>query len=120
MLVPSLLIVTFFRHIRQRRPSHQVSSMSTTLSQLQRDETTDAKKNKKKNEWLFPWWCLFIAYGFSFTLIGMSIVLILARGIEFGESKVNKWLTSMIVGFFSSILLSQPIKVCLHTVVYMD
>jgi hypothetical protein len=120
MLVPSLLIVTFFRHIRQRHPSRQVSSMRTTPSQLRRNETTVATKNKRKNERLFPWWCLFIAYGFSFVLIGMSIVLILARGIEFGDTKVHKWLTSMIVGFFSSILLSQPIKVCLIRTMYMS
>ncbi len=50
----------------------------------------------------------------------MSIVLILARGIEFGDTKVHKWLTSMIVGFFSSILLSQPIKVCLIRTMYMS
>jgi hypothetical protein len=116
--------VSFFRHIRQRRPSHQVSPMIRTLSQLRKDETsntttTSETMEKKKKPRLFPWWCLFIAYGVSYLVIGTSIVLILARGIEFGDTKVRKWLTSMITGFFSSVLLSQPIKVCLFKNILM-
>ena len=34
------------------------------------------------------------------------------KGIEFGDEKVTKWLTSLIVSFLSSILLTQPIQVC--------
>lgn len=36
---------------------------------------------------------------------------IIARGIEFGDLKTQKWLTSLLSGFFSSILLIQPLKV---------
>jgi len=60
---------------------------------------------------MFPWWCLFVAYGLSFILAGISAFFIIARGIEFGDLKIQKWLTSLISGFFSSILLIQPIKV---------
>jgi hypothetical protein len=98
--------------------------MIRTLSQLRKDETsntttTSETMEKKKKPRLFPWWCLFIAYGVSYLVIGTSIVLILARGIEFGDTKVRKWLTSMITGFFSSVLLSQPIKVCLFKNILM-
>jgi hypothetical protein len=62
----------------------------------------------------FPWWCLFIAYIISFLIIVVSISFIIVRGIEFDDLKNQKWLTSIITGFFSSILLTQPIKiVCL-------
>ncbi len=103
--------MTLFRRIRQRRSSRRIST-------LRMDETSNAP-SKKKNEILFPWWCLFIAYGFSYVVIIMSIVLVIARGIEFGETKTNKWLTSMIIGLCSSILLSQPIKVCLDRTVFI-
>jgi len=59
----------------------------------------------------FPWWCIFVAYGISFILVSVSIFFIIARGIEFGESKSQKWLTSILSGFFSSIFLTQPMKV---------
>jgi hypothetical protein len=36
---------------------------------------------------------------------------IIVRGIEFGDLKTQKWLTSILTGFFSSIFLTQPIKI---------
>ena len=41
----------------------------------------------------------------------MSILFIIARGIEFGDLKSQQWLTSIISGLFSSIFLTEPIKV---------
>jgi len=71
----------------------------------------DQKKNKGKSSLKFPWWCIFIAYGLCLMLVGVSIIFIIARGIEFGDEKTQKWLTSILSGFFSSILLTQPLKV---------
>ncbi|CAF4570593.1 unnamed protein product [Rotaria sp. Silwood1] len=69
-------------------------------------------KLKKKNKKLtLPWWFIFIAYGLSFIVVSISTLFIIARGIEFGDLKTRKWLTSSITGFFSSVLLTQPIKV---------
>ncbi len=69
---------------------------------------------KKRFRVTFPWWCLFIAYIISFLIIFVSISIIIVRGIEFSDLKAQKWLTSIMTGFFSSILLTQPIKiVCL-------
>ncbi len=69
------------------------------------------KEIKPKKEFLFPWWCLFIAYGLCLILVGVSILFIIARGIEFGDLKSQQWLTSILTGFFSSIFLTQPLKV---------
>ena len=44
-------------------------------------------------------------------LTAVSIFFLIVRGIEFGDLKTQKWLTSLISGFFSSILLTQPIKI---------
>jgi hypothetical protein len=59
----------------------------------------------------FPWWCIFLAYGISLILVGISILFIIARGIEFGDLKSQQWLTSILSGFFSSIFVTQPMKV---------
>jgi hypothetical protein len=71
----------------------------------------DEKKSKVKSSFAFPWWCIFITYGVCIILVGVSIIFIIARGIEFGDEKTQKWLTSILSGFFSSILLTQPLKV---------
>jgi hypothetical protein len=119
--------VTFFRRIRQRRSSDKISPIIQQLSISRRHESSNAttlavptKKSKKKSPVLFPWWCLFIAYTFSYLLIGISIVFMIARGIEFGDTRIQKWLTSMITGLFSSIILSQPIKVRIYKLVLMN
>lgn len=110
IFIPNTLLVTFFRHIRQRRSSHRVPSLIDTLSKARVDQmssnttTTENVERQKKKPKLFPWWCLFIAYGFSYVLIGVSIFLIIARGIEFGDAKTQKWLVSLFVGFLSSVL----------------
>jgi hypothetical protein len=54
---------------------------------------------------------MFIRYGSSFILFVISTFFLIVRGIEFGDLKTQKWLTSLISGFFSSILLIQPLKV---------
>jgi hypothetical protein len=66
---------------------------------------------QKKFVVTFPWWCIFVGYGLSIILVSVSISFIIARGIEFGEVKSEQWLTSILSGFFSSICLTQPLKV---------
>ncbi|CAF1316632.1 unnamed protein product, partial [Adineta steineri] len=36
---------------------------------------------------------------------------IIVRGIEFGDVKTQQWLTSVLTGFFSSVIFTQPIKI---------
>jgi hypothetical protein len=50
-------------------------------------------------------WSLF---SISWTI---DIFLTIIRRIEFSNLKSQKWLTSILAGFFSSILLTQPLKV---------
>ncbi|CAF1181508.1 unnamed protein product [Adineta steineri] len=110
-LVPNLLIVQFFRRIRPRR---QISRLREALYKIKpsRKSSEDVPViKKKKSSITFPWWCLFIAYGLSLIIIAVSIFFIIVRGIEFGDVKTQQWLTSVLTGFFSSVILTQPIKI---------
>lgn len=40
-----------------------------------------------------------------------SIFFVVARGLEFGDEKSRQWLISILTGFFSSIFLTQPVKI---------
>ncbi|UJR27333.1 hypothetical protein I4U23_008626 [Adineta vaga] len=66
---------------------------------------------KKKKPLTLPWWFIFIAYAFSVFVVFICGFFIWARGVEFGDEKTRKWLTSSVTGFFSSILITQPVKV---------
>ncbi|CAF4101668.1 unnamed protein product, partial [Adineta steineri] len=110
-LIPSLLIVQFFRRIRLRR---QIAPIREALYKMKpsRKTSTNAPAIKKKQSSItFPWWCLFIAYGLSMIIIVISIFFIIVRGIEFGDVKTQQWLTSVLTGFFSSVIFTQPIKI---------
>jgi hypothetical protein len=116
-LIPSLLLVHLFRRIGSRQkqiaPLHQAlyKIRSTIVMSAESQNDDDEKKKKKKSPKTLPWWFIFIIYGLCVILVGVSIFFIIARGIEFGDSKTQKWLVSIISGFFSSVLLTQPLKV---------
>ena len=76
-----------------------------------RKEDVDPAVGKGKPGLTFPWWWIFIAYGLCLLLVGLSVVFIIARGIEFGDLKTQQWLASILSGFFSSIFLTEPLKV---------
>lgn len=86
-LIPSLFLVQLFQRINP-------------------DKNSNICKDSK-----LPWWFVYVGYGLSMILIGLSIFFIVARGIEFGDLKTQQWLVSILTSWFSSICLTQPIKV---------
>jgi hypothetical protein len=106
-------LVQLFRRIRSREK--QLSPLRQTLYKIKPNlemfDIEETNNKKQKSSLTFPWWCIFIIYGICIILVGISILFIIARGIEFGDLKTQKWLTSILTGFFSSIILTQPIKV---------
>ncbi|UJR11128.1 hypothetical protein I4U23_015309 [Adineta vaga] len=110
-LIPSLLLVQLFRRLRSRQK--RISPVFQALSKVNPSSKAHVhqKKRSRKSSLTFPWWCIFIAYGLCTLLVGLSILFIIARGIEFGDVKTQKWLASIVSGFFSSILLTQPLKI---------
>ena len=106
-LIPSLLIVQLFRHIRTRQ--QLISPMQEALSKI--NVHVKINGQKKKSGFTLPWWCLFLVYGLCLILVALSMFFIIVRGIEFGDLKTQQWLASILTGFFSSILLTQPIKI---------
>ena len=125
-LIPSLLIVQLFRRIRTRRAS--ISPLKAALSKIRstaalyvnlRINLIDidlfsrkiADQKSKKSSFTLPWWWILITYGLCVIFVGISMFFIIARGIEFGDMKSQQWLASILSGFFSSIFLTQPLKV---------
>ena len=83
--------------------------MQAALSQV--NARMKSKDQKKKSGFTLPWRCLFLVYGLCTILVALSMFFIIVRGIEFGDLKTQQWLASILTGFFSSILLTQPVKI---------
>jgi polycystin 1L2 len=121
--VPTLLFVQLFRRIRPRRKPNQLSPVVQALIQLRGTAHVNASKRaaspaaaKRKRPLLLPWWWLIIAYIISFLVVIMAAFVTVARSIEFGDTKTQKWLVSILASFLSSVFLSHPIKVICLTV----
>jgi len=52
-----------------------------------------------------------LVYVVSYSMMLTSIFFIIARGLEFGDEKSRQWLISIVTGVFSSIFLTQPLKI---------
>ncbi|CAF4394520.1 unnamed protein product, partial [Adineta steineri] len=110
-LISTFLIVQFFRRIQPRQQISRLREALYKIKPTQQISSTNVPAIKKKKYSItFPWWCLYIAYGLSMIIIIISIFFIIVRGIEFGDIKTQQWLTSVLTGFFSSVVLTQPIK----------
>ncbi|XP_061578916.1 polycystin-1-like protein 2 [Cololabis saira] len=95
------------------------------LSSITVDETTHEKSStgnsaacegSRKKRWcfchgLFPWWFVFVGWLLVIATSFVSGYFTMLYGLKFGKDRSINWLVSMIVSFFQSLLLIQPVKV---------
>lgn len=66
-----------------------------------------------KQPFSLPWWFKIIGYFLAFIFAAASIFFIIIQGITFGDEKVRRWLTSLVISVLASLLIVQPIEVAL-------
>lgn len=89
-----------------------ISEESVGIDNVELKLETNAKKlTLKKSLKSFPWWFKIIAYILSFIVSTVCIFFIIVKGIEFGDEKVQKWISSFLISVLTSFLLTQPIQV---------
>ncbi|XP_068233382.1 polycystin-1-like [Palaemon carinicauda] len=71
------------------------------------------EKKSKNKKFVLPWWMKYIAWLLVILCIGVSCFFLLMYGIMFGNSKATKWITSLVISFFSSVLFIEPLKIFL-------
>jgi hypothetical protein len=77
-----------------------------------------AEQQKKMCAFSLPWWCVIIGWILLFITVTLSVTFVTFYGIQFQDVKCKKWLTSMLISFFTSVLLTQPIKVLLFALFF--
>ena len=78
---------------------------------MEHENQRENKTLKKKFSLSFPWWFKVIAYVLAVILSAVSLFFIIVVGIEFGDLKVSKWLTSLVVSVLTSIFITHPLQV---------
>lgn len=64
--------------------------------------------NKKKG---LPWWFVFVGWFLVAATSGVSAYFTMLYGLTYGKERSISWLISMVVSFFESLFITQPVKV---------
>lgn len=91
----------------QSRPGTCMSRPRTPV--VRKGGADDDKKKKKK--FMFPWWCVIISWIILWLTVAGCCAGVTFYGITFGNEKCTKWISSMLISFFSSVFITEPIKV---------
>ncbi|KAJ8305495.1 hypothetical protein KUTeg_016040 [Tegillarca granosa] len=83
-----------------------IHDIESQLLHEQMDETKQANNNFK-----FPWWFVFIAWGLVITTSVVSSYFVMLYGLKYGYQKSIDWLVSFLTAFIQSTLVTQPLKV---------
>ncbi|XP_060063521.1 uncharacterized protein LOC132543982 [Ylistrum balloti] len=90
-----------------KRPDTSMTRAYTSLSVA--DVSNKGKKKKKKME--FPWFFTIIAWIILWLTVLVSAAFVTFYGVMFQDVKCKQWITSMLISFFASVFITQPIKV---------
>ncbi|CAD5124264.1 DgyrCDS12559 [Dimorphilus gyrociliatus] len=104
-----------------RSKSNKESKMVEDLQDVKvEDSEEEDKKDEVKETKKIPFWrqryplpyqCVYIGWVLSFLSCSLSAFFVLFYSLEWGKSKSEKWLSSLFLSFFQSVMLIQPVKV---------
>nr|XP_045593938.1 polycystic kidney disease protein 1-like 2 [Procambarus clarkii] len=101
-------------HHPPHSPPHSSDSplQSGELSHESRHSNEPEKSEEKIEKSItLPWWFMLIAWALAVVCISVSCFFLLMYGITFGNEKTTKWISALIISFFTEILLQEPIKI---------
>jgi hypothetical protein len=108
VFLPSILLVGLFRRTKRRHTGIEKLRKILENPNVKQDNPTVKKPSFKLQ---FPWWFKVFAYLFAFALAAVSLFFVIIKGIVLGNEKVTSWIISLVISFFSSLFLIQPLKV---------
>ncbi|XP_028291886.1 polycystic kidney disease protein 1-like 2 [Gouania willdenowi] len=99
----------------QLSEEENLHKMSTAAEQSNVDEK---KKKKKCCAGGLPWWFVFFGWLLVLATSSVSAYFTMLYGLKFGKERSISWLVSLVVSFFQSLLLIQPLKVICFAVFF--
>ncbi len=75
------------------------------------------KKTNKKKKFELPWGFLIVGWFLVIASILVAAWMVIEVAGQFGKEKATEWLTSISISLIQDILLTQPIKVILQSLI---
>uniref|UniRef100_A0A8C1S7V7 Polycystic kidney disease 1 like 2a n=1 Tax=Cyprinus carpio TaxID=7962 RepID=A0A8C1S7V7_CYPCA len=88
--------------------SCSVSGLHTRSSSPTEGNSGDSRKCSQKG---LPWWFVFVGWFLVVATSGVSAYFTMMYGLTYGKDRSISWLISMVVSFFESLFITQPVKV---------
>uniref|UniRef100_A0A3B5LZZ9 Polycystic kidney disease 1 like 2a n=1 Tax=Xiphophorus couchianus TaxID=32473 RepID=A0A3B5LZZ9_9TELE len=102
------------------RAMQQVQGMKSHLEflldgdQLNRspspEESISSSAEKKRSQGGLPWWFVFVGWILVIATSAVSGYFTMMYGLTYGKDQSINWLISMVVSFFESLFITQPLK----------
>ncbi|XP_044057560.1 polycystic kidney disease protein 1-like 2 isoform X2 [Siniperca chuatsi] len=94
---------------------YHLPSSSLEGDQLERipspEESINGDSTKKSCQGGLPWWFVFVGWILVIATSGVSGYFTMMYGLTYGKDRSISWLISMVVSFFESLFITQPLKV---------
>lgn len=74
-------------------------------------ESVKEEATKKGCRGGLPWWSVFIGWILVIATSGVSGYFTMMYGLTYGKERSINWLISMMISFFESLFVTQPLKV---------
>ncbi len=88
--------------------SCSISGLHTRSSSPTEGNSGDSKKCCQKG---LPCWFVFVGWFLVVATSGVSAYFTMIYGLTYGKERSISWLISMVVSFFESLFITQPVKV---------
>ncbi|XP_029281679.1 polycystic kidney disease protein 1-like 2 [Cottoperca gobio] len=75
------------------------------------EESVNEDSTKKCCQGGLPWWFVFVGWILVIATSGVSGYFTMMYGLTYGKARSISWLISMMVSFFESVFITQPLKV---------
>uniref|UniRef100_A0A3B3SCC7 Polycystic kidney disease 1 like 2a n=1 Tax=Paramormyrops kingsleyae TaxID=1676925 RepID=A0A3B3SCC7_9TELE len=70
----------------------------------------EQENNRKCCQGGLPWWFVFVGWFLVAATSGVAAYFTMMYGLTYGKQKSISWLISMVVSFFESVFVTQPLK----------
>lgn len=80
------------------------------------EESINGDSAKRRSHGGLPWWFVFVGWILVIATSGVSGYFTMMYGLTYGKDRSISWLISMVVSFFESLFITQPLKVSDTTV----
>ncbi|XP_036400112.1 polycystic kidney disease protein 1-like 2 [Megalops cyprinoides] len=91
--------------------SHLSSSSSAGDALARSPSPSEGEARSRCCQGGLPWWFMFVGWLLVAATSGVSAYFTMMYGLTYGKDRSISWLISMVVSFFESLFITQPIKV---------